>query len=62
MDSVINQGESIAQQLEEEDPSESLRIQAEIETLKVAFSAIYTNTITLYSIDTHFDTSTTDSF
>ena len=37
IEGVITEGDKISQQLEDSDPSESLRIQAEVEHLKVGY-------------------------
>ena len=37
IEGVITEGDKISQQLEDSDPSESLRIQAEVEHLKVCY-------------------------
>jgi len=35
MEHLVSQGEELSRQLEDDDPSESLRVQAEVDTLKV---------------------------
>ncbi|XP_053396069.1 dystrophin-like isoform X7 [Mercenaria mercenaria] len=44
VESLVSQGDMLSRQLEDDDPSESLRIQAEVETLKDAWETLKSDT------------------